>query len=160
MPQLSFQLIKPSLALFVLDAVQDGEEDKIQDEGDGGDHGISQEAHTLKGGMDDKHRVLVVCLFGGDEDAEHQIAIETDEVHSDHREQHMLHVFPKIDLYSAEQREQKQVKEERGMCDDALGDLIIGEGRVVDKVHIGEHPHQGGKDAEPENIVGKKTGEL
>ena len=93
--------------------------------------------------MDDEHGIDVVCFFGGNQDPEHQITIQPDGVHADDGEGHMLHISPKIDLYSAEKREQKQVKEEGRVRDDAFGDLVIGEGRVIDEIHIGKHPDMG-----------------
>ena len=47
--------IKPSLSLWVLVGVENGEKDEIQGKPDGGDDGIGQKFGALEGGMDDEH---------------------------------------------------------------------------------------------------------
>lgn len=77
------QLIKPTLAFFVFNNIANGEEDKIKNEGDEGDYRVGQKLKSAKGGMNDKHRIDVVCPLRRDQDTKNEITIKTYRIHTD-----------------------------------------------------------------------------
>jgi hypothetical protein len=106
--------------------------------------------------MEQEHGVDVVRNSFGRKRTEHQITIRTNSTHHKNGNDDIHEISFHVDPDIPEQREQKDVKEKRGVCGDAFDVLVVGEGGVVDKIDVGEHTDERRNDTEPEKIVREK----
>ena len=153
-------MVKPTAAARGGKDVTHRENEKVEQKSQCGDKGITQEGHTLKGGMNDEHRIDVVCLFCGYECFKNKIAVKPDEEHSQNGDDHISHVAKEIGAKEAKNGNQQQIEKKRGVRDDALCHLKVGKGGVHDEIHIGKHANERGDDAEPKDVIGKKECDL
>ena len=148
-----------SLTLRESNDLANGKEDKIDQDGEGGDGRVGQEVEPLKRGMDNEHGVYVISHLLGNEGFENKIAIKTDRVHHQNRYDDVGHISLKPKSGATEEGEKQNVEKQSGMGNDTLRYVIIRKGGVSDEINVGEHSHKSGHDSEPENIISEKSSE-